>query len=261
MQPTHGVTSQKSDLIAIVLSFFAGIIQLFLFIIGTLGQVTGLQKLFINQELVPFSTLLSLIIALCIVGIISFFKKNQEIISSKHTFKPYIFLRKLFFNETANENYTFSRRTEKRNLFIAGIILVVFSFIFIISTLNHLTSNTYLFIDSNNSEVYQTFSFMILWILTPVILFVWIRNEIEQNYQFKPESFIPNLIRSLQNQGFLRIIIRDDIQTQDGVHLISAKIQNEDKYFITQFDGKRIIRELSEDEYHNILNSFNSNIR
>lgn len=254
MNTQYDSSSQKSDLYAVLLSFLAGIVQLFLFFIGILGQVTGLQKIFINYDLYPFAILLSLIISLCFVGIISFFKKNPEYLRQEHSFKLFIWLRNLLFNQTRANSFPLSKRNEKRNLLFFSLLLILSTFIFIISTVSHLTNSNYLFINSNNKSLFQLISFMILWIVTPIILYVWISNEIEKNYQYKPENFIPNLIRSLQSQGFIQIIINKDIPYQNTNHLVSAKIQNNDKYFMVQYDGKKIISELTEEEFKTLLN-------
>lgn len=244
--------SQKSDLIAVALSFLAGIVQLFLFFIGILGQVTGMQKIFIDYDFFPFAILLSMIISLCIVGVISFIKKTPEYINTEITFKPFIFLKNLLF-EKSTQIYYMSKKTEKRNLVMALFFLILFAFVFVLSTLSHLTKQNFFFINSENRSVFQLISFMSLWIITPVILFVWISNEIEKNNQFKPDNFIPNLIRSLQSQGFIQIIINNDVIYKNVFHLVSAKIQEENKYFMVQYDGKKIVQELTLDEFKDLI--------
>lgn len=79
----------------------------------------------------------------------------------------------------------------------------------------------------------------------------WISNEIEKSRQYKRDDFVPNFIRTLQNQGYINIVISDDIQLQNGNHLVKVIIQDKPHYFITQYDGKGIIRTLNEEEINN----------
>lgn len=254
MQVEHGIGPQKSDLVAVLLSFLAGIVQLLLFIIGTLGQIVGLQKLFFNPEIVPFSIILSLTTALCLVGIISFIRKNPDYILQETSFKLLIWLRKKFFDGTIHL-LPLSKAKVKRTLIVTGLLLLFFSFIFVISTLIHINPGVHflVFIDQETASLYQILSFMALWVTTPAILYVWISNEIEKGLQYKPDDFIPNLIRSFQNQGFIQIVINNDVQLQDGFHLVSARIQKEEKFFIVQFDGRRVVRELSKNDFDNFF--------
>lgn len=244
----YGMSPQKSDLLAVALSFLAGIIQLLLFMIGTLGKVSNFQKLFINPEVLPFLVMISMVVALCIVGTISFFKRNTDFIRHRTRFKPFLWMKRKFFIEGDNA-ISFAKKSVKVKLLIGLVFLVLFSFIFLISLLVVLNQTEYLFINFYNVGFYQSTSFMFLWILATVILYVWISEEIEKNYQFKADDFFPNLIKSLYNQGHIQIVIKSDIQLQTGNHVAEIKIQDTDKYFLVQFDGKKIIKELSKIEY------------
>lgn len=242
------MSPQKSDLLAIALSFLAGIVQLLLFVVGTLGKVANFQKLFVNSDALPFLVMISMIVALCIIGTISFFKRNATFIKYESTFKPFLWIKSRFFIE-GDSTASFSKRSTKIKLLIGLLFLVVSSFIFLITLLVVLNQSSCLFINLANVGFYQAASFMFLWVLATVILYVWISEEIEKNYQFKPDDFFPNLIKSLYNQGQIQVVIKSDVQLQNGNHVLEIKINDIDKYFLVQFDGKKIIKELSKIEY------------
>jgi hypothetical protein len=142
-------------------------------------------------------------------------------------------------------------------LSILAIALIFSCYLFVTSTLSYLNKESYFLVNLSSSDFIQLISFMCLWVLATFILFVWISNEIDRARQYKPDEFIPNLIRSLQIQGYVNITINDDIQLPDGNHLVKIKIQDKEHYFITQFDGKRIIRTLKADDFNNFFSHNN----
>lgn len=253
MDKNLGVTYQKSDLLAVVLSFSAGVIQLLLFVLGTASQITNWNSFFAKADFVPLSVLLSLIIALTLVGIFSYHQKNKDFVSSQINFKPLLWIRSILFEKTS-QSYPLSKKTEKTILNISLLVLIFSCYIFIASTISYLNKASYFLVSYSSADFIQIISFMILWIISTFILFVWISNEIEKSRQYKPNEFISNLIRTLQNQGYVSITISDDIQLQDGNHLVRVKIQDKDYFFITQFDGGRIIRNIAEEDFKNFFN-------
>lgn len=248
-----GSQHQKSDLFAVLLSFLAGIIQLLLFVVGVLSQVTNVPQLFFNPEVVPFVVILSLLVSLCVVGIISFARKNQSLGRPEPRLKLWKKIRKYVFEDSLPSFFS-AQQKEKRNMLIAGTMLIIAAGTFLVSTLNHLSGRQYLFVHSDNAGLLQLFSFGLMWILIPVILFVWISNELEKARQYKPENFISNLIRSLHSHGYIQIKIESDVQLNDGRHVVRIGLQGEKTHFLTQFDGKRIERELTEEEYNRVFN-------
>lgn len=248
-------TARRGDFLAVTLSLLAGIVQLLLFLIGTLGQVVGFQKLFARFDLIPFEIIISMIIALCIIGVISYSRKNQYalMIQPNRLFKLTIWLNSKLFVPNQSP-YPQFQRTYIKLLIYSTYCMVGLTFIFVLSTLSYLNHNTYLFINDSNVDLWQTLSFVGLWTITPVILFMWLSDEIEKNYQFKPEDFLPNLIKSLQAQGYIQIKITSDTYPPGYMsHLIAANIQGTNMYFLVDYDGKKISRELSEDDYKKML--------
>lgn len=262
MTNNFGETPRKSDLYAVLLSFLAGIVQLSLFVIGTLGQATNFQRLFVRPDTVPFMVILSLVIALCCVGVISFFRKNPTILpieASLPTFKPLVWIRKLLFDNRVTAGFQIGKKQEKRNLVIMLVGMLLFAVFFILSTETYLTNKSYGFINSQNEEIYQTLGFIGLWVSSTIVLFAWISDEIEKQYQFRPDDFLSNLVRALQSYGYVQIVISADLQTQWQFHYVSVKIQNEEKYFVVQFDGRRIIEEIDKEKFNSLTQANTSN--
>lgn len=252
MDKNLGVTNQKSDLLAVVLSFSAGVIQLLLFVLGTASQITNWNNFFAKAEFVPLSVLLSLIIALTFVGVFSYHQKNKDFIATQTTFRPLLWIKSLLFVNSSQSNYL-SKNNEKWLLNV-GIVSLVFScYLFVASTMSYLNNTSYFFIEPSIADFVQIISFMCLWIVSTFVIFVWISNEIGKSRQYKPNEFIPNLIRTLQKQGYINITITDDIQLQDGNHLVKVKIQKSDHYFITQYDGARIVRSINKSDFDNFF--------
>ncbi len=253
MDKNLGTTSQKSDLFAVILSFSAGIIQLLLFVLGTISQITNWISFFAKADFVPLAVLLSLVISLTFVGTFSYYQKNPEFLPESIKLKPLLWLKSLLFEKT-NQPTALSRRSQKTILNISLVILILSSYLFVSSTFSYINKQSYFLTPFDLADLIQIISFMVLWIISTFILFVWISNEIEKSKLYKPDEFIPNLIRTFQIQGYVNIAITDDVQLQDGSHLIKARIQEKDYYFITQYDGRRIIRTLTKDEFDNFFN-------
>ncbi|OGC52145.1 hypothetical protein A2982_01505 [candidate division WWE3 bacterium RIFCSPLOWO2_01_FULL_39_13] len=252
MDKNLGVTNQKSDLLAVILSFSAGVIQLLLFVLGTASQITNWNNFFAKADLVPLSVLLSMIIALTLVGIFSYHQKNKDFVPNQSTFKPILWIKSILFEKTS-QSYPLSKKVEKTILNISLLALFFFCYLFVASTISYLNKESYFLVGSSSADFVQIISFMVLWIVSTFILFVWISNEIEKSRQYKPNEFVPNFIRTLQNQGYINITISDDIQLQDGNHLVKVEIQGQPHFFITQFDGTRIVRTISEDDFKNFF--------
>jgi len=243
----------KSDLLAVLLSSTAGIIQLLILLTGSFDQHTIFGDLLIEKNLTPLLILLSVISSLCLMGAFSFFRKNPGFASKQTSFKPLIWIKEKLFISHQEESLPDFRRNEKRTLILSVVLLLISLMIFSIATIEY-KLNLHIIFNQETLPLWQLVSFLLLWVVIPVILFIWINNEIEKQRQFKPEDFIPNLINALRSQGYIQIKISSDIQ-MNNFHLVKGVINdNNPKYFVVQFDGNKIIEEITEEKFSLLIN-------
>lgn len=237
---------------AAILSSLAVIIQLLLFILSTISNSVGVSNIFVMEDFIPFVTLLAVFLSLTLAGIYSFIYKTF-IFSFKEP-KRIKLLNKIrnwiFEGSIPPRRFTDKRETGKKFMLTASVMLLISILVFIISSIIFLyTKEISTKLLGIQIGFWQTISYLIIWVSTSLILFIWIINEREEANKFKEEDYIRNLYDSLREHGYLSVTVKS-AQTIPGTYVyryVTAKFGTDSspqsKYLKTSYDGKRIFAE------------------
>lgn len=243
---------EKSDLLSAVLSNLTVIIQLVALGAVGLSNVLELGSLFVFKELVSIANFIILFLSFALIGVYIFYKSNRDYDFSQPE-KKGIFrqINQALFG--TNLKTPLSKKGEKSFLVTLFIITVVSAFLFLFATYNVKSFSEYV----ANFGFIQIISYVLFLTCGSVLIFVWIRDQFDKKNQFIGTDFIPNLRGTLIEYGIVitpTVIILQNISLSNSNHAVKIKVQDYERYLITNFDGKNLLAEISEEEYQSILN-------
>lgn len=244
----------RSDIVSAILSNLTVVIQIVALGIVGLSNVLQVGSLFQLKEMVNLANFTILFLSFSLIGIYSFFKANRDIGFSQPEKKGVLrqINEKLFGTKIPNP---MSRGGEKTFLIFLFILTTISSVTFILTTYKVMTSSLEQ-LDINNG-LFQILSYSLALVCGSVLIFVWIRDQLDKKSQFTEDSFIPNLRSTLIDYEIVetpKLKIAQNFSISNGNHLIKIEVDKKEKYLITNFDGKRVFGEISEEEYNNIIN-------
>jgi len=244
----------KSDIISAILSNLTVVIQIVALGIVGLSNVLQVSNLFQLKELVNVANFTILFLSFSLIGIYSFFKANKDFPFSQPEKKGVLrqINEKLFGTKVVNP---MSRDGEKIFLLVLFVITALSSLVFFYSTYRIKSLFTEP-IDITNGFI-QIISYSLSLVCGSVLIFIWIRDQLDKKNQFTEDSFIPNLRSTLIEYEIVetpRLKIAQNFSISNGNHLIKIEVGKKEKYLITNYDGKRVFGEITEEEYNNIIN-------
>lgn len=244
----------KSDILSAILSNLTVVIQIVALGIVGLSNVLQVGSLFQLKDLVNVANFTILFLSFSLIGIYSFFKANRDLTFTQPDKKGVLrqINEKLFGTKLPNP---MSRSSEKIFLIVLFLITTISSLIFIYTTYK-VKITTGESTDINNGLA-QIISYSFALVCGSVLIFVWIRDQLDKKNQFTEDNFIPNLRSTLIEYEIVetpRLKIAQNFSISNGNHLIKIEVGNKEKYLITNFDGKRVFGEITEEEYNNIIN-------
>ncbi len=244
----------RSDIISAVLSNLTVVIQIVALGIVGLSNVLQVGTLFQLRDMVNVANFTILFLSFSLIGIYSFFKTNRDIVFTQPDKKGVLrqINEKLFGTKLPNP---MSRSGEKTFLIALFLITTIASSLFIYTTyrVKSLSAEELNF----DNGLIQILSYSLALICGSVLIFVWIRDQLDKKNQFTEDNFIPNLRSTLFDYEIVdtpKLKIVQNFSISNGNHLIKIEVGNSEKYLITNFDGKRVFGQITEDEYNNIIN-------
>jgi len=244
---------ESTDIYASLLSSLAVLVQLLLFIINSLSSTLNVSNFFAAKEFVPFLTLVTIFLSLCLMGVYSFFKKNKIFyVQKKPKIKVLEWIKNVIFTDRDPQSYPeMGPATEKKYLKVGGVTLFVAVLLFIISTLSYSFKEYWWIFSFQSIKYIQTVSYVTMWVLSSFILFVWISNEMELKTRFKEEDFVKNLFETLRDQGYITTkfeSIKPLPNSNSMKKYVKTKINSDELHFLVNYDGSKIEEEISEEE-------------
>lgn len=244
----------KSDIISAILSNLTVVIQIVALGIVGLSNVLQVSNLFQLKELVNIANFTILFLSFSLIGTYSFFRANKDFPFAQPDKKGVLrqINEKLFGTKIPNP---MSRRGEKNFLLILFVITSIASLTFLYSTYR-IKSSSIEPVEVTNGFI-QIISYSISLVCGSVLIFIWIRDQLDKKNQFTEDNFIPNLRGTLIEYEIVetpKLKIAQNFSISNGNHLIKIEVDKKEKYLITNFDGKRVFGEITEEEYNNIIN-------
>lgn len=245
---------ERADFLSAILSNLTVIIQIVALGIIGLSNVLSLKSIFQLSELVNVANFIILFLSFSLISLYSFFKANKDLYFAQPAKKGVIHQinEKLFGTNISNP---LGRSGEKKFLLLLFITTCLSTSLFFYSTFQVVT------LSLQNSQTIagfiQILTYSISLICGSVIIFIWIRDQIDKMSLFTEEKFIPNLRNTLIDYEIVetpKIQILQNLSITNGNHLIKVKVDTNEKYLITNFDGKRIFGEISKNEYEAFIN-------
>ncbi len=244
----------RSDIVSAVLSNLTVVIQIVALGIVGLSNVLQVETLFQLREMVNVANFTILFLSFSLIGIYTFLKANKDIEFTQPDKKGVLrqINEKLFGAKLPNP---MSRGGEKTFLITLFIITAISSVLFIYSTYRVKS----LSVDELNFDngLIQILSYSLALICGSVLIFVWIRDQLDKKDQFTEDNFISNLRSTLFDYEIVdtpKLKIAQNFSISNGNHLVKIEVGKKEKYLITNFDGKRVFGEITEEEYNNIIN-------
>lgn len=249
-------TSQinSRDIVTAILSNLTVVIQVVALGIVGLSNVLRISNLFLFKDLVDVANFTILFLSFSLIGIYSFFKTNPEFPFTQPDKKGVLrqINEKLFGTKIPNP---LSKQGEKKLILTLFIITFLSSIIFFYSTfrIKFFPEETWILFYGFT----QIMSYSLSLICGSVVIFIWIRDQLDKKNQFTEDSFISNLRNTLIEYEIVEtpeIKVQQNFSISNGNHLIKIKLGQDQIFLITNFDGKRIFGEITETEYNNIMN-------
>lgn len=229
-------TFKREQLWPTIASFVIPAIQLIAVIIVDINDTLQLKVLFINSEILPIANLLALMLIAASIGFYWYWKENYSWLS------------------IGSEKYV-SYQRKIRNFLLTAIITAVIAAVIIIISLILGRSSL------EDSERFITFvatvqiiSYVIFVYMIGIITYIGLSEYSKKQKDYKPEQYLNNLLSSMQYYGTIprpniHVKERKTLFDKQMNTLVNLTINGEEKYLITTYNGKEIVKELSAAEY------------
>jgi hypothetical protein len=220
-----------------LISLLIPLVQLFAVVIVDINSTLRLNELFIYADLLPVANLLALMLIAASIGVYWYRKENYNW---------------LVWGEDSKQT-RFPQKEINTALFTM-IIIGVITCLIIITSLILGKSGTLPVEYKDTVAIVQIISYIVFVISIGIVAYIGLSEYSKKQRDFKPEQYLNNLLSSMQFYGTIprptiHIKQRTMLQGNQLQILVNLEIGDDEKYLITNYDGKEIIQELPAEEY------------
>lgn len=248
-----------------IISILAPLIQLVVVISVSLSNLLNFKDFFMYPQILTLVNFLILFLILSGIGIYWYWRNSFSLFYKQKSPKKIVQKKSNEQKDSGNINFNNDyNATSKTNLEFIPPEQKIFK---LIKSLLITTIILFLIFLSISMLIYfkkfvfpevliiipQYVCYSLLLVFNGIILYIWIYEYIQKKQAFKPEHLIPNLINSLQNNGFmepLKMSIWENIMFTNGIdRKIELELGKKKYVIISNFDGSEIKKVYIKDEY------------
>ena len=235
---------QKESLIPSIVSILPALIQLVAVMVVSLSDIFRFSEFFFNPSLLPAINLFVVIFIISIIGAINWregkilylTRQQDEIINPQKSI--YSLIKKLLVTQ------------------IFSLLILIFSIIAKIA-------GDFLKLSMSILQFLQFASYAIFLSASGVIIYIWLSDYIKRRQAYQREDFIPNLLKSLRDQGFIgepqvKILKNQFLQNYAGRYVV-ASIKGKKYHLTVSIDGLEINEIYTDEEFKKLSQTSSTN--
>lgn len=230
-----------------IASIIIPLVQLFAVIIVDINDTLQLRGLFIKAEMLPIANLLTLMLIAACIGAYWYWKENYNWVNFGHQQNQPRFYQK---------EVAYSLKITTFFAFVACAFIIV-------SLVFGRSSSPNLVVYTDYIAIIQIISYIAFITSVGIVAYVGLSEYSKKQEDFKPEQYLNNLLSSMQVYGtiprpVIHIKERGTLSNNRFDILVNLTIDNNEKYLVTSYDGKEILKELSAAEYRQTTTQSNT---